>query len=115
MPICRECVVVDHEKHPRNYISKMADQEKSQIAGMIASMPDIIRKLDDAITRGKQMRTQVETSQNTSSTTINNACDQLKKTIDQRRKTLLANSKIIAQGRCFVHSDARLENSEGHY
>lgn len=77
----------------------MADQEKSQIAEMIAGMPDAIHKLDDAIARGRQMRQQVEASQTASSTTINNTCDQLKKTIEQRRKELLGNSKIIAQGK----------------
>ena len=99
VPICKECTIVDHEKHPRDYIWKIADQERSQITELMANMPDTINKLNDAIARGKQMRSQVETSLNTSSAMINSACDQLKKTIKERRKELLANSKTIAQGK----------------
>ena len=99
VPICKDCTFVEHKNHPYAYIWKIADRERLQITELIANMPDTVNKLDDAITRGKQMRLQVETSLNTSSATINSACDQLKKTIEDRRKELLTNSKTIAQGK----------------
>ena len=108
IPVCIECIIINHKDHPVTEISKQVDSNKATVHESIQGFQVAQQQLMKVLTSGEEMKEKIKVHKKEIDTTIHQTFTTLQQLLHQHEEALLAQSSEVANAK-EAHLSLQLE------